>query len=121
MTTSELGRWGEELAAGELEAKGFVILRRNFRCRQGEIDLIARRGREIAFTEVKLRKNDAYGRPAEFVTPSKQQKIKRAANYFLALNPWANELWLRFDVIEIYAPQGPDGPVRIHHLEAAFE
>ena len=113
MTTSELGRWGEELAAGELEAKGFVILRRNFRCRQGEIDLIAEKRRTLVFVEVKRRTSQRYGRPAEAVTPDKQRHIVRTAMLYLQENR-RMDVAVRFDVIEVL-------PGGLRHIEAAFD
>ena len=71
--------------------------------------------------EVKLRKSSSYGEAREFVTASKQQKLKMTASFFLAGRPWAQDLQPRFDVLEIYAPQGPEGPTRCEHLTDAFE
>ena len=121
MKTTELGLRGESLAAEHLESEGYAIVARNFRCRMGEIDLIARRRDELVFTEVKLRKNAFYGEAREFVTAAKQRKLRMTAEYYLAARPWAQELRARFDVIEVYAPQGAEGDCSICHLENAFE
>lgn len=121
MKKSELGAWGEKLAAENLETDGYRIVDRNFRCRLGEIDLIARRGRELVFIEVKLRKDASYGEAREFVTAGKQRKLLLTAEYYLVSHPWAQELQPRFDVVEVYAPQGIEGPSEIHRLENAFE
>ena len=67
-----LGRWGEQQVAEDLRRKGWKIAAMNYRCRMGEIDVIAEKRTYLAFVEVKLRKNDGYGRPAEAVTRSKQ-------------------------------------------------
>ena len=116
----ERGDWGEERAARYLRLHGYRILERNFRCRQGEIDIIARRGDVVAFVEVKQRKNADYGEAREFVTFSKQRRIIRAAELWLLKSNC--ELQPRFDVIEIYAPEGMDtDKLTIHHLEDAFE
>ena len=99
-----LGRWGEDRAAVFLRDKGFSITAANWRCRFGEIDLIAQDGTYLCFVEVKLRKSDAYGIAAEFVDRRKQDKLRAAAELYLAEHPTV--LQPRFDVIEIYAPRG---------------
>ena len=121
MKKTELGAWGEDRAAEYLQNAGYRVLRRNFRCRAGEIDLIVQRGDTLVFVEVKLRKNSLHGEAREFVTVSKQRKIRTAASYFLAGNSRVQDLQPRFDVIEIYAPQGMNGPYTLNHLENAFE
>ena len=121
MKKTELGTWGENLAAEALEREGYRILARNFRCRFGELDLIAGKDGILAFVEVKLRKSSRYGEAREFVTASKQQKLKTTAAYYLAGRSWAQTMQPRFDVLEIYAPQGTDGPFTVEHLTDAFE
>lgn len=113
------GRWGEDRAAEHLRKKGFHIAAANWQCRFGEIDLIAEDGVYLCFVEVKLRKSAAYGSAAAFVDRRKQNRLRTAAELYLARHP--TELQPRFDVIEIYAPQGAD-TVRpeIIHLENAF-
>ena len=118
MDARTLGSFGEEQAARYLRRKGYRIVERNFRCRQGEIDLIARKGKYLVFVEVKLRKDERFGAAREFVTPAKQSRILAAARLYLAEHE--EELQPRFDVIEIYAPNGEKGPIRIEHLEDAF-
>lgn len=117
---AELGALGERLAAKYLEKKGYRILERNFRCRMGEIDLIALRGNDLVFTEVKLRKDASHCEAREFVTASKQRKLLMTAEYYLSARPWAQELQARFDVIEVYAPQGTEENSTICQLENAF-
>ena len=113
------GRWGEELAAGYLRRKGFSIREANWRSRFGEIDLIAEDGTYLCFVEVKLRKNAAYGSAAAFVDRRKQDKLRATAQRYLARRP--TELQPRFDVIEIYAPQGEQtAQPELFHLENAF-
>ena len=121
MKKTELGAWGENLAAAQLEKEGYRIRERNFRCRLGEIDIIAQKGDILAFVEVKLRKSSSHGEAREFVTASKQQKLRMTASFFLTGRPWTQDLQPRFDVLEIYAPQGPEGPTRCEHLTDAFE
>ena len=99
-----LGRWGEELAARELRARGCEILASGWRCRFGEIDLIARDGDYLCFVEVKLRKDGRVAQAREFVDRRKQEKLRTTAQLYLAEHP--TQLQPRFDVVEIYAPQG---------------
>ena len=115
-----LGALGERLASEHLERQGYRILERNFRCRMGEIDLIARRGSELVFAEVKLRKDASHGEAREFVTAAKQRKLLLTAEYYLSARPWAQDLRARFDVIEVYAPQGTEENCTICQLENAF-
>lgn len=98
------GAWGEALAAEFLRRKRCEILGSNYTTRFGEIDVIARDGQFLAFVEVKLRKDASHGEAREFVTPEKQRKLRMAAALYLAEHP--TELQPRFDVIEIYAPDG---------------
>lgn len=113
-----LGRFGEERAARWLFWRGYRIIERNYRCRQGEIDIIARKGPSICFVEVKLRKDSSHGEAREFVTAAKQRRILTAAQLWLSEHDC--ELQPRFDVVEVYAPQGEKGPVRISLIENAF-
>lgn len=113
------GRWGERLAADYLREKGFSILAANWRCRFGEIDLIAEDGTYLCFVEVKLRKSAAYGSAAAFVDRRKQDKLRAAAMLYLSGRP--TDLQPRFDVVEVYAPQGESTAApEIIHLEHAF-
>lgn len=114
-----LGAWGEVQAVDLLRKKGYAILACNYRCRLGEIDIIAKNRTFIAFVEVKLRKSSAYGEAKEFVDRRKQERIRQTALLWLSEHETA--LQPRFDVIEIYAPDGSKTarPV-IHHLEDAF-
>ena len=118
MDKRSLGQFGEEQAARYLRRRFYVILERNYRCRFGEIDLIARRGEMLVFVEVKLRRDDSHGEARECVTPRKQQRVRAAAEQWLSLHE--TRLQPRFDVIEVYAPRGEDGPVKLNHIENAF-
>ena len=118
-TKKELGAWGEEKAAHYLRRKGYKILERNYSCRFGEIDLIASGHGFMAFVEVKLRKNADFAEAREFVTAAKQRRILTSAQLWIASH--GCELQPRFDVVEIYAPEGMDSrTVQINHLEDAF-
>ena len=113
------GRWGEEQAARYLQLRGWRIVERNYRCRQGEIDLIAQKREALAFVEVKTRRDDGHGEAREFVTLAKQQRLRTAALLYLAEHE--SELQPRFDVIEVYAPQGRQTLFpKIRHIENAF-
>lgn len=114
-----LGRWGEALVADDLKKKGWTIVDSGFRCRMGEIDLIAQNRDYLAFVEVKLRKNDRFGQAAAFVDYNKQRKLRAAAEFYLLRHPTDRQP--RFDVAEVYAPQGTDAAhATIHYIENAF-
>ena len=113
-----MGRWGEQQAADYLRRKNYTITGMNYSCRFGEIDVIAENREYLVFAEVKLRKNASHGTAREFVTRAKQERLISAAQLYLAANP--TEKQPRFDVIEIYAPQGADGDIHINHIENAF-
>ena len=123
MATSKLvGAWGEALAAQYLQKKRYKLVACGYQCRFGEIDLIVKNRKYLVFVEVKLRKNAAFAQAREFVTAAKQQqdRLRATASMYLALNP--TRLQPRFDVIEIYAPEGtltlnPE----LTHLEDAFQ
>lgn len=126
----EAGARGEDLAARHLEAHGYFIRERNFRTRRGEIDLIAERGREIVFVEVRYRKSDDYGGAAASVDWRKRRRIALAAQVYLAMRGLADRP-CRFDLVAITrapegiaAPGAPEGETpgfRIEHLENAFD
>lgn len=97
----EFGKIGEEIATKYLKQNNYKIIERNFRCKQGEIDIIAKEKEEIVFIEVKTRSNIMYGRPSEAVNEAKQKHIKRAAKYYVYLNHLEN-CYIRLDVIELY-------------------
>ncbi len=114
-----LGKWGERLVAEDLRRKGWRIIEVNHRCRHGEVDVIAADHRYIIFVEVKLRRGSRYGRACEAVTAEKQRKLRATAELYLANNP--THLQPRFDVAEVYAPQGMNTvDPGISYLENAF-
>lgn len=118
--TNLSGRWGEAVAADYLRKKHYKILSGNYRCRMGEIDLIASNRKYLVFVEVKTRKDSSFAAAAEFVDFHKQQRLIAAARLYLSQNETA--LQPRFDVIEIYAPQGTETKKpTVRHLENAFE
>lgn len=97
----QIGTEEEALAAAFLKKQGYRILEHNFRCRLGEIDLIARDGSALVFIEVKYRKNGSYGHPAEAVDYRKQQKICKVADYYRMLHCIPDGQACRFDVVAI--------------------
>lgn len=113
-----VGSQGEELAANFLRRLRYRILERNYRCRCGEIDIVARQGETVVFVEVKTRRSDRYGSPALSVTPFKQRQIARAAQTWLAANRLADAA-ARFDVLSIRLREGE--PPEIEHIANAFD
>ena len=111
-----LGNWGETEACRYLQRCGYHILERNFRCRLGEVDIIAKKGSVLCFVEVKTRKCLAYGLPSESVTEWKKKRIQKTMQYYLLLHQTEDKDF-RMDVIEIIL-QGRKGYIR--HIENAF-
>ena len=113
------GAWGEALAADFLRKKHYKIEAAHYYSRFGEIDLIVKNKKYLVFVEVKLRKDDRFAQAREFVDSRKQDKIRITASMYLSQNP--TDLQPRFDVIEIYAPEGTNTlRPKINHLEDAF-
>ena len=96
-----LGISGEDLAAAWYEARGYSVLARNWRCREGELDLVVANGRQLVFAEVKTRTTDAFGIPAEAVTRTKQARIRRLAARWLEDDAPMAPRSIRFDVVAI--------------------
>ena len=121
MATAKLnGAWGEALAAAYLQKKKYTLLAVGFRSKFGEIDLIVRDKKHIVFVEVKLRKSAKFAQAREYVHSRKQDRIRVTASIYLEERP--TTLQPRFDVIEIYAPEGcATVSPEIIHLEGAFE
>ncbi len=119
MVHTTIGKWGEEKAAEYLRKQRYQIIGANYRTRFGEIDLIAVKKEYVVFVEVKLRKDDAHGQAREFVMLTKQKKLLATAQIWLAQNP--TKLQPRFDVIEIYAPNGIGKTFTLKHVENAFQ
>ena len=118
--TNLAGAWGEELAAAYLRKKRFKLLAAGYRSRFGEIDLIVSDRKYLVFVEVKLRKSAQFAKALEYVDRRKQDRIRTTAQCYLAQYP--TNLQPRFDVIEIYAPEGTAtlNP-EIRHMEDAFQ
>lgn len=121
MKSSKLsGAWGEALAAEYLRKKKYKVEAVGYHCRYGEIDLIVSDRKYLVFVEVKLRKSADFARAREYVNRAKQDRIRVTASMYLSQYP--TNLQPRFDVIEIYAPEGT-ATVRpeILHMEDAFQ
>ena len=101
MNTRTIGKAQEELACRYLEEKGIRIQGRNFRCRQGEIDLVGYDGEYLVFFEVKYRKDTSRGSAAEAVGIRKQKKICRVSDYYRMSHKCPLDTAVRFDVIAI--------------------
>ena len=95
-----LGRKGEQMAADALCERGYRMVEHNFRCRYGEIDLIAEEKDDLVFVEVKTRRGTAFGRPEEAVTLTKRRKLVKVASYYLDLHNAGDRSW-RIDVVAI--------------------
>lgn len=108
------GRVGEDIAADYLKKRGFKIIEKNFRCKIGEIDIIAKKGGNIHFIEVKYRENPVYGSPFESITLHKARQIVKVAKYFIA--KYKRNVPCHFSVIGITG--GSD--VTIEFLQDAF-
>ena len=110
------GQAGEDLACSELRRSGLRIVERNFRCRGGEIDIIAEDGGVVVFVEVKERRSASHGTAVEAVTPLKRHRLLRAAHLYAAQNGLSDSP-LRFDVVAI--DWGAEG-ASIRHERGAF-
>ena len=112
-----LGRWGEDLAVQFLEKSGYEVLARNWRCRDGELDVVVRRDGTLCFVEVKTRSSAAFGLPAEAVGPQKAARIRKLAGRWLTEQRPRGWSGLRFDVVSVMrTAAGPE----VLHLEDVF-
>lgn len=107
-----LGRYGEDYAARFLTEAGMFLLDRNWRCREGELDLVVVDGRVLVACEVKTRRNDDFGGPLVAITPAKLARLRRLAVGCARERGWKGQI--RVDVIAVWVPF--DGPVRVEHL-----
>ena len=127
----QLGKRGEDLAAGFLRSAGCDILTANYRCPWGEIDLVARDGEELAFVEVRTRRSFAYGSPQESITRRKAGNLVAAAEHFLQNHETFeddlanackvnNEIQWRIDLVSICLTKGSGSP-QIDHIKYAVQ
>ena len=124
---SRLGDWGEETAGRFLEARGFRILDRKYRCPRGEIDLVAMEGQELVFVEVRTRRSKLYGTPAESITPAKARRLIATCHHYVRnmdfsgnQGAWASAppAW-RIDLVAVQPVPGK-APL-VDHLRNAVE
>jgi len=107
-----LGQLGEDMAARHLQQLGYVILERNYRCREGEVDIIARDGERLVFVEVRARRGTAFGTPKESVTARKQARLVMLARNYLQQHNCSDVDW-GIDVVALqFTPRGV-----LRHLE----
>jgi len=114
----DLGYSGEDLAAKYLELKGFEIIERNFQCRLGEMDIIAKDKEYLVFIEVKTRKSLKYGYPVEAISKSKVKSLIKVAQTYLHFKR-IRDTDIRFDVVEVILDNVLEK--KINHIENAFQ
>ena len=112
-----LGRRGEWRAVRHLESLGYEIIERNYRCRHGEIDIVAREAGDLVFVEVKTRRSKSFGCPSESVDSRKQRKLISSGRQYL-IERDLGEIDCRFDVAEVYFLDGQ--PVKVEVIKGAF-
>lgn len=112
---TDFGKEAERLSCVYLEGKGYKILRRNYRYRQAEIDIIAQQGDVLVVVEVKARSTEVFGSPESFVTKKKMQLLTEAIDYFCTENNWESEV--RFDIISVLKTKTS---ININHINDAF-
>lgn len=112
-----VGAYGERLASQYLEGEGLVVLARNWRCPDGEVDLILRDGDDVVFCEVKTRRSASFGSPAEAIGPAKVRRLRRLAARWLTESS-GRPREVRFDVVTVL-PQHR-GAAQVEHIRAAF-
>lgn len=119
-----LGKHGEDLAVAQLTSAGLDVLARNWRCREGELDIVAREGEALVICEVKTRRAVGFGTPLDAVTPAKAARLRRLAVRWLVEQRSASGDGLagyaevRFDVVSVLCP--PHGPAVVEHLRGVF-
>jgi putative endonuclease len=113
-----LGASGEDAVASWYEDRGCTVVDRNWRVREGELDVVVRCGHVLVFCEVKTRRSDRFGAPVEAITRPKQQRLRRLASLWLGAHPNARAPELRFDVASV-TPDGRGGFV-VDVLDHAF-
>jgi putative endonuclease len=112
-----VGAYGERVAARLLAENGMDLLDRNWRCPEGELDIVARDGDTIVFCEVKTRRGERYGVPAEAVGPGKVRRLRALATLWLRAHPGRRGA-VRFDVVSVWARR--TGAATVEHVRGAF-
>lgn len=108
-----MGRYGEDIAERHLTAQGLVVLERNWRCAEGEIDLVLREGATLVICEVKTRYDDAFGTPQQAVTQAKLDRLHRLAERWIAARG-LRPAEVRVDLVAVHRPRR--GAARIEHV-----
>lgn len=114
------GRLGEDAAALYLKKQGYKIVEQNYRTKVGEIDIIAKDDEDLVFVEVKTRRSEKFGTPAEAVTYYKKQSMVNSAKWYIVKNP--TELNIRFDIVEVFGVFDGSGfeCENINHIKQVF-
>jgi putative endonuclease len=113
-----LGQWGEKQAAAFLKKAGYKILKMNFRCPLGEIDIIAREKKTLVFVEVKTRTSEDFAKPVEAITPHKMRRICNIARYYLK-QPGLKDTDCRMDVVSVEPHSGGKADIKL--IKDAFQ
>lgn len=116
--SKDIGNWAENLACEHLQQQGWHILARNFHCRGGELDIVAKQQQTLAFIEVKYRRSMAYGGPLSTITQSKRQRLIVAAQRYLQQQPQYKPYQARFDLIAICGR--PEQQLELQWLPSIF-
>lgn len=117
MLNKDIGYYGERLSIAYLKENNYTILEKNFLCKLGEIDVIAKKRDVISFIEIKTRYSDKYGKPMEAVNFYKKKKIINASKFYIQKNK-LNDFFMRFDVLEVYLNYNMK--FKINFIEDAF-
>lgn len=120
MNTTQVGAWAEEIAWQHIQQHGWQLIERNFFCKGGELDIVARKGNSLAFVEVKYRKRHTMGGAISSLSTAKQRHLIHSAKVFLQRYPSLANLDCRFDLIAISGSDGPHSQVQIQWLDNAF-
>jgi len=120
MNTTQVGAWAEEIAWQHIQQQGWQLIKRNFFCKGGELDIIVRKGNVLAFVEVKYRKHHTMGGAIASLSHTKQRHLIHSAKVFLQRYPLLGNLDCRFDLIAISGSDSPHSQVQIQWLDNAF-
>lgn len=112
----DVGRYGEESAAAHIKLAGLTILAQNYRCPQGEMDIIAREGLQLVFIEVRTRSSGRCGWGEETITPQKRARLNRIASHYIKFRGYKTWPPMRFDLIAIRLGDTPGNPLDIYWL-----
>ena len=116
---AQLGDWGEELAGRFLEERGYCILDTKYRCRFGEVDIVARDGEELVFVEVRTRRGGGFGAPEESLSAAKMRRLVTTCEDYIQRRTGEHTEW-RIDLVCVHLDRGREAP-RIHHLRHAIQ